>query len=229
MGGIEVKEKKNIFLSVNLQFFGEAEGGENKGDDGGEQGTENSNIGDKEEIFGKNAENDTSRIDKLIQDAVKRETKKMSDENRKLTKTLEKLQKEKMSEDEIKQLEMDNKIAEIEEREKRIQEQENKLHAIKAIKSAGLDDGSENSLELIDFVMSGTKEEIDSRVKTFGVLVNKFVKAEVDKKFKENGRIPGRSNSDGKTSCDNIANLLGKMASQDNEKSRSIIDSYLNK
>lgn len=228
---MRLKERK--LLPINLRFFGEnGDNGIQESDSGGEDNSDNGkNSADEngENSTDDKPEDETSRLDKLIEEAVKRQTKKMSDENKKLSKALEKLQKEKLSEEELKQLELDNKIAEIAEREKQIIEQENRLHAIKAIKEIGLDDGSENSLELIDFVMSGTKEEIDGKVKTFSALVNKFVKAEVDRRFKENGRIPGKNNSGGGISDGGIAALLGKIASQDNEKSRNIIDSYLNK
>lgn len=227
-----MKLKKNSFLPVNLQFFGETEESEGQGDNsGGENKSDNdeglNNGGEPPE---ENPEEDTSRLTKLIEDAVKRATKKMSEENKKLTKALDKLQKEKLSEDELKQLEIDNKMAEIAEREKQLAENENRLYAIKAVKAAGLDDGSENSLELIDFIMGVDKEDIDSRVKTFGDLVNKFVKAEVDRIFKENGRIPGRGAGSGNGGDENnIAAELGKRAAQANEKARSIIDSYLNR
>ena len=76
------------------------------------------------------------------------------------------------------------------ERERALQEKENRLYAIKAIKAAGLDDGSDRALELVEFVLGGTEADIDLKVKAFGSLVKKFVKAEVDKTFKEHGRNP---------------------------------------
>jgi len=228
MGGIKMRAKKVFFCRLIFNFSEKPKEGEGQGTDGGEQGADGNIGGQEKGTPEEKPENDTSRIDKLIEEAVKRQTKKMSDENRRLAKTLEKLQKEKLSEDELKQLKIDNKMAEIAEREKQITKQENGLYAIKAIKAVGLDDGSENSLELIDFVMCDTKEEIDNRAKTFSALVNKLVKADVDRKFKESGRVPGRSSTSG-GGGDNIAVMLGKMTAQSNEKSRSIIDSYINK
>ena len=231
IGGMKMEMKR--FLPINLNFFGESEGGEGQGGSGGETAAADlekgvSPGGENKEPEEKNEDNDTSQLDKLIQDAAKRENKKLADENRKLTKALEKLQKEKLSEDELKQLEIENKIAEITERERQVTEKENRLYAIKAIKAAGLDDGSENSLELIDFVMGAAKEEIDSKVKIFGGLINKFVKAEVDRTFKENGRIPGKgTNEDRGGNENNIAVQLGKMSASAKEKSRNVIDAYL--
>lgn len=227
-----MKLKKNSFLPVNLQFFGEIGESEGQGDNSGEENKPDNDEGlnNGGEPPEENLEEDTSRLTRLIEDAVKRATKKMSEENKKLTKALDKLQKEKLSADELKQLEIDNKMAEIAEREKQLAENENRLYAIKAVKAAGLDDGSENSLELIDFIMGVDKEDIDSKVKTFGDLVNKFVKAEVDRIFKENGRIPGRGAGSGNGRDENnIAAELGKRAAQANEKARSIINSYLNR
>lgn len=72
------------------------------------------------------------------------------------------------------------------------------MYAIKAIKAAGLDDGSDASLELVDFVLGADEKAIDARVKAFGALVKKFVAAEVDKTFKDSGRNPGKGSSGGK-------------------------------
>jgi len=228
-----MKFKRKNVLPVNLQFFGETEGGEGQGENGGENAAADSEKdldfnGQNEQPKEKNENDDTGRLDELIKGAVKRETKKLADENKKLTKTLEKFQKEKLSDDELKQLELENKMAEIAERERQVTENENRFYAIKAIKSAGLDDGGENSLELIDFVMGDTKEEIDSRVKIFSGLINKFVKSAVDRTFKENGRIPGKGTgyTKGGNKAD-IASMLGKMSAQANEKAKSVIDSYL--
>ena len=52
-------------------------------------------------------------------------------------------------------------------------------------------------MELVDFVMSDDTETIDKRVKAFGDLVRKFVTAEVDKKFKSNGRTPNTGSNGG--------------------------------
>ena len=38
--------------------------------------------------------------------------------------------------------------------------------------------------------MSDSEENINARVKSFSELVKKFVNAQVDKKFKDNGRTP---------------------------------------
>ena len=82
------------------------------------------------------------QLEKMIQSKVDKITSKLGKEKADLQKQLEKLKKERLSADEIKQLELSEKTKEIEERELRLKEQENRLYAIKAIKAAGLDDGS---------------------------------------------------------------------------------------
>ena len=67
---------------------------------------------------------------------------------------------------------------------------ENKLYAVKAIKKAGLDDGSETALDILALVNAGDEESIDSNIKALKALVDKLVKAEVEKTFKDNGRKP---------------------------------------
>lgn len=139
--------------------------------------------------------NDTPDIEKLVQTAVDRATNKLGNENKKLREQIEALKKSKLTDEEIKQLEIKNKEDEIAEREKALTEKENRLYAIKAIKTAGLDDGSDKSLELVDFVLSDSTENIDAKIKVFSELLKKFVQSEVDKTFKENGRNPGKGNA----------------------------------
>lgn len=130
------------------------------------------------------------QLEKMIQSKVDKITSKLGKEKADLQKQLEKLKKERLSADEIKQMELSEKTKEIEERELRLKEQENRLYAIKAIKAAGLDDGSDKSLALVDFVLGGDEADIDEKVKAFSALVKSFVKTEVDKTFKSNGREP---------------------------------------
>lgn len=129
-------------------------------------------------------------IEKLIEQAVDRATNKLGNDNKKLRGQLENLKKEKLTAEERKDMEIREKEDAIAERERALTEKENRLYAIKAIKEAGLDDGGETSLELIDFVMAEDTAAIDIKIKAFDRLVKKFVKAEVDKTFRANGRTP---------------------------------------
>ena len=140
---------------------------------------------------------DEERLEKLIQAKVDRITSKLGKEKAELQKELDKIKREKLSEEEIKQLEISEKEKALAEREKSLRDKENRLYAIKAIKAAGLDDGGENSLELVNFVMSEEEEDIDNKIKAFGNLVKKFVTAEVNKKFRDNGRTPNSGSNSG--------------------------------
>lgn len=136
-------------------------------------------------------------LEKKIQSMVDRATNKLGNENKKLKEQLEKMKKEKMTDDERKQYELTEKEKEIQERESKLKAQENRLYAIKAIKKAGLDDGSDAALELVDFVVADDEAGIDERVKAFSGLVKKLVQAEVDKTFKNNGGKPPKGGAGG--------------------------------
>ena len=141
----------------------------------------------------KTNEFDEGKLDKLIQAKVDKITSKLGREKAELQKELEKLKREKLTDEEIKQLEIKEREKTLAEREQALLDRENRLYAIKAIKTAGLDDGSDISLELVDFVMADNEENINSKIKVFGDLVKKFVTAEVNKKFKDSGRTPNGS------------------------------------
>lgn len=144
----------------------------------------------KEEVS--NTAFDEDKLERLIQAKVDKITSKLGREKADLQKKLDTLKREKLSDEERKQFEISEKEKEIADRERALLEKENRLYAIKAIKAANLDDGSDRSLELVDFVMSDDVEVIDKRIKAFGELVKKYVKAEVDQTFKVNGREPGK-------------------------------------
>ena len=179
---------------------------------------------------GENNHASATNIEKLIQSAVDRATQKLGTENKKLRADLEKARKEKLSEDEIKQLEMQEQQKALDERDKALTEKENRWIAMKAIKEAGLDDGSDASLAIVDFVMADTEEGIKERVKAFDALVKRIVQSKVDGVFKANGRTPGvgsdsASNAGGKN--ESIAARLGKNTANANKAAQSVLDHYL--
>lgn len=135
---------------------------------------------------------DYDKLDKIVQARVDKMMAQERKKNADLKKQLDKMQKEKLTDDELRQVEMDEKEQAIAEREKAITEKENRLYAVKAIKEAGLDDGSETSLSLVDFVMAEDEAEIDKKVKAFKSLFDEAVSKEVNKRFKENGYNPKR-------------------------------------
>ena len=187
--------------------------------------TNNATVNEKDAQSTKNTSQELS-IEELIQKAVDRATNKLGNDNKKLRESLTKLQKEKLSADELKAIELQEKEADIADREAKLQEKINREFALKAIKDAGLDDGGSNSLKLIDFVVCDTEDATLERVKAFGELVNMFVKAEVDKTFKLNGRNPNGSTTDSKN-VPTIAEQLGKTRAEMAKKSNDTLKHYL--
>ena len=140
------------FLPLNLQLF--ADGGNGDGDGDGANG---SNTGDSgtdgdgdDNAQNQNAKLSTEALDKLIQSRVDKITADLGKKNATLQKELDNLKKAKLSDEEIKNLEIADKEKALTEKEQALLERENRLYAIKAIKEAELDDGSDLSLELID-------------------------------------------------------------------------------
>lgn len=133
---------------------------------------------------------DYDKLDKILQARVDKAMAQERKEKARLKKQLENLQKSKLTDDELKQIEIEEKEQAIAEREKAIIDKENRLYAVKAIKEAGLDDGSDISLSLVDFVMGEDETEINGKVKAFKELFDKAVTAEVNKRFKEQGYTP---------------------------------------
>lgn len=131
-------------------------------------------------------------LEDRIQRAIDRATNKLGNENKELRKELDRIKKEKLTEEERVELERKERETELEKRERALKEKENRLYAVKAIRKAKLDDGSDTSLDLVEFVMADSEDEIDQRVKAFGNLVTRFVKAEVDKTFKQHGGSPDK-------------------------------------
>lgn len=138
---------------------------------------------------------DLEKLDKIVQSRLDKAMAQERKEKAELKRKLDNLQKAKLTDDELKQIELDEKVKEIAEREKAIADKENRLFAVKAIKEAGLDDGSDTSLSLVDFVMGEDETEIKTKVKAFKDLFDKAVAAEVNKRFKEGGYTPAKGGS----------------------------------
>ena len=170
---------------------------------------------DKDEPKDKDEPDDADKLlEKKIQQAVDRATNKLGNDNKKLKEELEKLRKEKLTAAELKAIEDEEKEKDLAEREAAVKAAENKLYAVKAIKKAGLDDGSETALDILALVNAGDEATIDSNIKALKALVDKLVKAEVEKTFKVNGRKPEQGNSgagDDNPYMDNTFNLSKQM------------------
>lgn len=170
-----------------------------------------------------------SNLEALIQSAVDRATNKLGNENKNLRKQVEDLKKANMTDSEIKELEIKEREKTIAQKEKELAERENRLVAIKAIKEIGLDDGSDASLALVDFVMAEDEAGIKERVKTFDALVKRIVQGQVDKVFKTNGRNPAKgsaSTATGDDKKDSVAVRLGQSTAKANKAAQSTLDYY---
>lgn len=220
---------KNNLLRISMQFFANDGASGSTSDTGVDTNGTSADTGTSNDTQTDSKGNDTLDIEKLVQARADKLTAESGKKIANLQKELEKLKKEKMTADELKNLELSEKEQALAEREKSLLDKENRLIAIKAIKAANLDDGSENALELVDFVMADTEEAITEKVKTFEALVNKFVSAQVDKTFKQNGRNPNGSTSnkaDGKNGDTTVAEQLGKVRAEQQKHSREILDKF---
>jgi hypothetical protein len=189
---------------------------------GDSKGADDSTKGDKQ---GTNTD-----LERLLQAKL---DKAMAEERKKsanLQKELEKMKKEKMTADELKKYDDEKRANELAERERVIAEKENRYYAVGAIKKAGLDDGSDTAMKIVDLVLGANSEEIDTKVAALNELVNKLVDGKVNEKFKSAGRTPGGSNStDNEHKKDtDIAEKLGKARAEQLKKSNEILKYYTN-
>lgn len=138
-----------------------------------------------------------TKIAKAVQSAVDRATNKLGNENKLLKDKLEKTRKEKMTAEELRQVELQEKEDELARQQAEIQMEKNRMHAIKALKKAGLDDGSEETLDLVEFVLGKDEPAIDLKVKALQKFAQRVAKNTTDGIYKANGRTPGKGNAGG--------------------------------
>jgi len=203
-------------LKTNLHFFDDIVTVENSP-------PENENN-EKENKPEKDNQSEES-LKKKIEDITNESSKKIKE----LKNKIDKLNKQNLSKEEIRQLEMSEKEKELVEKEKELLEKENRLYAIRAIKTAGLDDGTDKALSIVDFVYDEDTSKIDERVKAFKRLINSLVSNQIDKAFKENGRIPNNALSVNANLNKkfNIAESLGQKDSERLKKSNEILKYYI--
>lgn len=146
---------------------------------------------------GSSEEDLEAKIAKAVQTAVDRTANKLGNENKKLKEQLEVERKKNLSAEELKQLELKEKEAELAQKEQEIREKENRMYAIKALKKAELDDGSEDTLDLIEFVLGQDEAAIDLKVKALQKFAQRVAKNTTDGIYKANGRTPGKGNACG--------------------------------
>lgn len=240
-----------LFWPLNLQLFaadgggaagsGNGSGGNESGGGNGASvegaGTAGSGTGASGEGAG-NAGNagttgdqsagTSEQLERLIQARVDRLLAEERKKSAALQKKYDRLASEKLTEDELKDRTISEREATVAEKERQLTERENRLFAIKALKSAGLDDGSENVLALVDFVLAEDEKAIGERVTAFSALFQKMVAAEVEKTFKSNGREPnGAKGGDGEQADVSVAERIGKNAAAAAKQSSDILKHYL--
>lgn len=167
-------------------------------------------------------------LDARIQSAVDRATQKLGTENKELREEIQKLKTANMTESEKHEADIAEREKAVKEREAAITIEKNRMHAITALKNAGLDDGSNTVIELIDLVMGADEKAIDKNVSSLSALVKKMVAAEVDKTFKTQGRNPGKggsSDDEGKKKNEFVTEL-GKRTAETQKKARGVLDLY---
>lgn len=138
-----------------------------------------------------------AKIAKAVQAAVDRIANKLGNANKKLKEDLEKERKKNLSAEELKQLELQDKETELAQKEQEIREKENRMYAIKALKKAELDDGSEETLDLVEFVLGEDETAIELKVKALQKFAQRIAKNTTDGIYKANGRVPGKGNTGG--------------------------------
>lgn len=178
----------------------------------------------------KDAENKDKKLDieAIVQNAIAEVTKGWKAEKDAMETKISELMKKGLTPEQLKELEDKEKEDAHNKREAEITDRENRFYALTAIKKAGLDDGGETALELIDLVMGKDQNEIDLKVKNLGNLVKKMVAAEVEKTFKDNGRSPeSGKGADGEDKNTDIAKQLGKKAAESNKQARNVLNSYI--
>lgn len=169
----------------------------------------------------------TDEIKKHIQSEIDKGLAEERKKSASLQKENERLKKEQMTAEELKKYEAEKRDKELTERDKVLTERENRLFAIGALKESGLDDGSKESLELVDLIMADTQENITTRAKTLKSVIDRLVSAKVNDTFKANGRVPNGGNSNnGETKNNNIGVQLGKQAAETAAKSNEILKHY---
>ena len=158
---------------------------------------------------------------------------KANKDKEELEKQLAKLRKEKLTAEEVQKLEDEKKAKDLADREAALQEKENRYYAVSAIKKAGLDDGSDTALKVVDLVMGADESEINNKITALKELVSKIVESKVNEKFKAAGRNPNSRESNDEDDEDNnrgrnkIAELLGKSRAEQAKRSQEVLSHYL--
>lgn len=137
---------------------------------------------------------DDEKFEKLFQSKFDRAMAQERKKTAELQKKYDRLQKQMLTEDEAKQLEIEEQKKEIEEQRRALTLEKNKMYAVKAMKKAEISD-SEETVALIEKLVVSCEDEldIDDTIKVLKSWYEKGVKAEVDRRFKQDGYTPKKS------------------------------------
>lgn len=171
-------------------------------------------------------------IEKLIQSAVDRATNKLGNENKSLRKQLDELVKKQLTDEERVELERKQEREAFEAEKAQFLKEKHQLYAVNQLAKAEINVGSEMLPMLIGLVSGSDETSIDENIKALSTVINTIVAAKVEETFKQNGRNPsgsGNSNSDAKSKGEILAEKLGKEKSEQEKRSREILDKYINR
>jgi len=186
---------KNFRPMYDADGVGGASGSEAVTEAGADNNNTDADTSKEKEV----KEEKPSDIDRLLQAKLDKAMAEERKKNASLTKEIEKMKRDKMTADELKKYDDEKRESELAEREHSVMIAENKLYAIEQLKETGLDDGSKESMGLIDLILSEDREKIKSNIKALDTIIKAKVKSEVEKVFKDNSRVPEKSGSNGYT------------------------------
>ena len=192
----------------------------------------NANTEAKTNAENKPAEANMNGIEKLIQSAVDRATNKLGNENKSLRKQLDELVKKQLTDEERVELERKQEREAFEAEKAQFLKEKHQLYAVNQLAKAEINVGSEMLPTLIGLVSGSDETAIDENIKALSTVINTIVAAKVEETFKQNGRNPsgsGNSNSDAKSKGEILAEKLGKEKSEQEKRSREILDKYINR
>ena len=169
-------------------------------------------------------------IEKIVQSRVDKITAKLGKEKAEAEAALEQMKKDKMSADQLAKYELEQEKKSLAEQKKELAEKTNRLLAVNELTKVELYDGGETGAALLNLVVNGAKEEaqIAENVKALKSVIDKLVSAQVQKTFKDNGRVPngGGKEPDGENKENSIAAKLGKEAAERAKSSNDILNHY---
>ena len=131
---------------------------------------------------------------RLRQAEIDKAMAKERKEKAELKRKVERLENKLLTEEEKQQKKFEEQQAELEEQRKELMYEKNKMYAVKAMTKANINNSEEATLLMEKLVAACEDEtEIDDMIELLKAWKDKDVAAEVDKRFKQGGHIPKKS------------------------------------